>query len=140
LVLRAAECAGRPGNEDRRAARRSREPRGDGRFRGPARRERARVALRGAEAARGIRIALPRARHGGAARRRHRGLTMPQSKWREECEKLELADAAGTLLDECRTVLPGIQALFGFLLVASMVPLALGLCIDLYVIATLILD
>jgi len=126
---------------------------------------------------------------------------MAQSKWREECEKLELADAARTLLDECRTVLPGIQALFGFqlvavfnqrfsedlsksdqglhlvaitlvaiavalmmtpaayhrhrgarvvtdtfvhvssiLLVASMVPLALGLCIDLYVIATLILD
>src|SRR5207244_6072194 len=37
---------------------------------------------------------------------------------REECETLELADAAQTMLDECRMVLPGIQALFGFQLIA----------------------
>src|SRR2546430_5398841 len=118
-----------------------------------------------------------------------------------QSKRLELKDAAQSLLDECRMVLPGIQALFGFqlvavfnqrfaedlpkadqqlhllaislvavavalvmtpaayhrhrgarivtdtfvhvsslLLVASMVPLALGLTIDLYVIAKLILD
>jgi hypothetical protein len=33
-------------------------------------------------------------------------------------ERLSLADAASRLLDECRMVLPGIQALFGFQLVA----------------------
>ena len=33
-------------------------------------------------------------------------------------EKLSLNDAAGHLLEECRMVLPGIQALFGFQLVA----------------------
>ena len=33
-------------------------------------------------------------------------------------EKLPLPDAASELLDECRMVLPGIQALFGFQLVA----------------------
>ena len=119
----------------------------------------------------------------------------------EECERLSLADAASTLLDECRMVLPGIQALFGFqlvavfnqrfaedlshadqllhlvaitlvaiavalvmtpasyhrhrgarvvtdtfihvsslILVSSMLPLAAGLCIDLYLIAKLIAD
>ncbi len=36
----------------------------------------------------------------------------------EERERLGLADAATTLVDECRMVLPGIQALFGFQLVA----------------------
>jgi uncharacterized protein DUF6328 len=36
----------------------------------------------------------------------------------EENEALGLADAATYLLDEARTVLPGIQALFGFQLVA----------------------
>ncbi len=37
---------------------------------------------------------------------------------REEREYLPLAKAAEMLLDECRMVLPGIQALFGFQLVA----------------------
>ena len=36
----------------------------------------------------------------------------------EEKQTLDLAEAAQTLLDECRMVLPGIQALFGFQLVA----------------------
>jgi hypothetical protein len=36
----------------------------------------------------------------------------------EEREKLDLSGAASTLLDECRMVLPGIQALFGFQLIA----------------------
>jgi len=142
----------------------------------------------------------------GGARRNRRAwvrspIDMRGKPVREECEELELADAASTLLDECRMVLPGIQALFGFqliavfnqrfaddldkpdqllhlaaislvaiavalvmtpaayhrhrgarvvtdtfihlsslLLVASMVPLALGLSIDLYVIAKLIVD
>src|SRR5512143_2292850 len=35
-----------------------------------------------------------------------------------ESERLGLADAASMLLDECRMVLPGIQALFGFQLIA----------------------
>ena len=35
-----------------------------------------------------------------------------------EHQELDLQQAAQTLLDECRTVLPGIQALFGFQLVA----------------------
>ena len=35
-----------------------------------------------------------------------------------ECEKLPLSKAAQYLLEECRTVLPGIQALFGFQLIA----------------------
>src|ERR1700716_275623 len=37
---------------------------------------------------------------------------------REERQQLDLAQAAKTLLDECRMVLPGIQALFGFQLIA----------------------
>jgi hypothetical protein len=36
----------------------------------------------------------------------------------EEREELSLSDAAEHLLEECRMVLPGIQALFGFQLVA----------------------
>ena len=36
----------------------------------------------------------------------------------EERQTLDLADAAKALLDECRTVLPGIQALFGFQLIS----------------------
>jgi hypothetical protein len=36
----------------------------------------------------------------------------------EETQELELSEAAQTLLDECRMVLPGIQALFGFQLVS----------------------
>lgn len=31
-----------------------------------------------------------------------------------ESEKLKLSDAASTLVDECRMVLPGVQAIFGF--------------------------
>lgn len=37
---------------------------------------------------------------------------------RNGSETLSLADAASRLLDECRMVLPGIQALFGFQLIA----------------------
>jgi hypothetical protein len=37
---------------------------------------------------------------------------------REERQHLDLAQAATTLVDECRMVLPGIQALFGFQLIA----------------------
>jgi hypothetical protein len=36
----------------------------------------------------------------------------------EERQDLKLSEAAQTLLDECRMVLPGIQALFGFQLIA----------------------
>jgi hydrogenase-4 membrane subunit HyfE len=36
----------------------------------------------------------------------------------EERQQLKLSEAAQTLLDECRMVLPGIQALFGFQLIA----------------------
>ncbi len=36
----------------------------------------------------------------------------------EECEELPLSPAAEYLLEECRMVLPGIQALFGFQLIA----------------------
>jgi len=36
----------------------------------------------------------------------------------EERQRLDLAEAAQTLLDECRMVLPGVQALFGFQLIA----------------------
>lgn len=35
-----------------------------------------------------------------------------------ERQPLDLSEAAGHLLDECRMVLPGIQALFGFQLIA----------------------
>lgn len=40
----------------------------------------------------------------------------------EQSEELSLADAADTLLGECRMVLPGIQALFGFQLVVVFNP------------------
>jgi hypothetical protein len=43
---------------------------------------------------------------------------MARAARREERQKLGLVDAAQTLLDECRMVLPGIQALFGFQLIA----------------------
>jgi Family of unknown function (DUF6328) len=36
----------------------------------------------------------------------------------QESEKLELSDAITHLLEECRMVLPGVQALFGFQLIA----------------------
>jgi DMSO reductase anchor subunit len=125
---------------------------------------------------------------------------MAQRKNGEVRQELKLYEAAQTLLDECRMVLPGIQALFGFQLIAvfnqrfedlggaeqglhliaialvavaiaivmtpaafhrhqgsrtvsstfihvtsfllliSMVPLAVGLCIDFYVIARLIFE
>lgn len=41
---------------------------------------------------------------------------------REEREKLSLGQAANYLLNECRMVLPGIQALFGFQLIAVFSP------------------
>ena len=37
---------------------------------------------------------------------------------KEPSEELKLADAVAALLDECRMILPGIQALFGFQLIA----------------------
>jgi hypothetical protein len=40
----------------------------------------------------------------------------------EETERLALSDAATYLLDECRMVLPGIQALFGFQLIVVFNP------------------
>jgi Family of unknown function (DUF6328) len=43
---------------------------------------------------------------------------MPKPPNPEKREELPLSKAAGYLLDECRMVLPGIQALFGFQLVA----------------------
>ena len=36
----------------------------------------------------------------------------------DECEELSLNDAATHVLEECRTVVPGMQALFGFQLIA----------------------
>ena len=45
-----------------------------------------------------------------------RGMARPAR--REERQELKLSEAAQTLLDECRMVLPGIQALFGFQLIA----------------------
>ena len=43
---------------------------------------------------------------------------MARAARREERQKLGLVESAQTLLDECRMVLPGIQALFGFQLIA----------------------
>jgi hypothetical protein len=43
---------------------------------------------------------------------------MAQRRDGEERQELKLSEAAQTLLDECRMVLPGIQALFGFQLIA----------------------
>ncbi len=40
------------------------------------------------------------------------------AKPQEEREELSLNDAASHLLEECRTVVPGMQALFGFQLIA----------------------
>jgi uncharacterized protein DUF6328 len=42
----------------------------------------------------------------------------PQAKSSAEREELSLNDAASHLLEECRTVVPGMQALFGFQLIA----------------------
>jgi uncharacterized protein DUF6328 len=44
--------------------------------------------------------------------------TMAQAKSSGEREELSLNDAASHLLEECRTVVPGMQALFGFQLIA----------------------
>jgi len=47
------------------------------------------------------------------------GMARPQAPARQpDREALDLAHAAGLLLDECRMVLPGIQGLFGFQLIA----------------------
>jgi len=43
---------------------------------------------------------------------------MARGPRREERQELKLSEAADTLLNECRMVLPGIQALFGFQLIA----------------------
>jgi hypothetical protein len=43
---------------------------------------------------------------------------VPRSSTDDECETLKLADALTHVLDECRMVLPGIQALFGFQMIA----------------------
>jgi len=43
---------------------------------------------------------------------------MARAARREERQQLTLSEAAQALLDECRMVLPGIQALFGFQLLA----------------------
>lgn len=72
-------------------------------------------------------------------------------------QKLDLSQSAWTLLEACRMVLPGIQALLAYhrqtdpeqvsahcihlssaLLLWSMLPLALGVCLDFYPIARLI--
>jgi len=42
----------------------------------------------------------------------------PHAKASREREDLSLNDAASHLLEECRTVVPGMQALFGFQLIA----------------------
>src|SRR6266540_3518893 len=44
--------------------------------------------------------------------------TDPHAKPSTEREDLSLNDAASHLLEECRTVVPGMQALFGFQLIA----------------------
>src|SRR4051794_11418260 len=57
------------------------------------------------------------ARSSHEAERRHsrKGRTMEKET---ETETLSLADATTHLLEECRMVLPGVQALFGFQLIA----------------------
>jgi uncharacterized protein DUF6328 len=45
-------------------------------------------------------------------------LTIPHAKPANEREELSLNDAASHVLEECRTVVPGMQALFGFQLIA----------------------
>jgi hypothetical protein len=84
-----------------------------------------------------------------------------------DSEKLTLAESLTHLLEECRMVLPGVQALFGFLimtpaalhrqcgsmeaserflrvggnlLLAAMVPLLFGIGIDFFLIAHMVLD
>jgi len=45
-------------------------------------------------------------------------LTVSHAKSSNEREELSLNDAASHVLEECRTVVPGMQALFGFQLIA----------------------
>jgi hypothetical protein len=45
-------------------------------------------------------------------------LSISQAKLSNEREELSLNDAASHVLEECRTVVPGMQALFGFQLIA----------------------
>ena len=45
-------------------------------------------------------------------------MTIPHAKPSNEREELSLNDAASHVLEECRTVVPGMQALFGFQLIA----------------------
>lgn len=47
---------------------------------------------------------------------------VPQTNSSAEREDLSLNDAASHLLEECRTVVPGMQALFGFQLIAVFNP------------------
>ena len=44
--------------------------------------------------------------------------TAPQANSSPEQQELSLNDAASHVLEECRTVVPGMQALFGFQLIA----------------------
>src|SRR5438105_15563789 len=44
--------------------------------------------------------------------------TAPQTNSSKEREEISLNDAATHVLEECRTVVPGMQALFGFQLIA----------------------
>jgi uncharacterized protein DUF6328 len=53
-----------------------------------------------------------------ASREKERKSLSRQGTGQGREEKLELSKAAGHLLEECRMVLPGIQALFGFQMVA----------------------
>ena len=47
-----------------------------------------------------------------------RGMALPRPNGTGKKEEISLDDAAAHLLEECRMVLPGIQALFGFQLIA----------------------
>jgi len=73
-------------------------------------------------------------------------------------ERIKLDSAASHIIEECRMVLPGIQALFGFqhrqtepkevserfvwpssnILLAAMYPLAVAIALDVYVVATVV--
>src|SRR5260370_35680820 len=75
------------------------------------------MAPRVAQAPRRLPLALERGR-AAQSQPRHGGLTAMAGRGYEERQELTLAEAARSLLDECRMVLPGIQALFGFQLIA----------------------
>src|SRR3977135_1884752 len=51
-----------------------------------------------------------------------RTMDTPSERTRETREDLSLSEAAEHLLEECRMVLPGIQALFGFQLIVVFNP------------------